>query len=88
MTSSSETLYFCNSTANGFSMGKCDEETDDQKTDARCITTIRNEYGHVINHIETVGECLAQFTNVKSEKKSRKIERFESNNNLKCKARY
>jgi hypothetical protein len=30
----------------------------------------------------------AQFTNVKSERKSRKIEHFISNNNLKCKHRY
>lgn len=29
-----------------------------------------------------------QFTNVSSERKSRKIEHFEANNNLKCRARY
>lgn len=54
----------------------------------KCLITVKDDSNNTIINDIKEGECPAQFTNVKSGRKSRKIERFESNNNLKCKARY
>ena len=54
----------------------------------KCLKTGKDSNNNRIIIDVKPGECPAQFTNVKSGRKSRKIERFESNNNLKCKARY
>lgn len=70
--------------------GRCLNETDNKNTVTICKTTqkmIYNDGSEAGTNIFE-GSCPDQFTNVKSERKSRKIERFESNNNLKCKHRY
>jgi hypothetical protein len=67
--------------------GECVPEDIPSLSYKQCISVNNDGNGNVTT-TTVPNECPAQFTNVKSERKSRKIERFESNNNLKCKARY
>ena len=67
--------------------GICPNTDTSSLTVEQCISLSYDNNGNVTTNV-TPGGCPAQFTNVKSGRKSRKIERFESNNNLKCKARY
>jgi len=66
---------------------KCLVQTPSKQEFNRCVTLSYDNNNNIITTV-TEGKCPAQFTNVKSGRKSRKIEHFASNNNLKCKHNY
>jgi len=66
--------------------GECVPEDIPSLSYKQCIT-VNNNDGNISTNTES-NECPAQFTNVKLGRKSRKIEHFAFNNNLKCKHRY
>ena len=69
---------------------KCTDELLAQGnfTSTSCTVYIKDETGMDIVGNSFAGNCPEEFTNFKSERKSRKIEHFESNKNLKCKHKY